>query len=64
MMSACSQRETLRSVSDFCLNDREVKYAVAPPEMVDDAGNIYDTEETVLDLISHNAVRRKLCLNK
>lgn len=53
--------ETPRTVSDFCLNDREVKYAVAPAPGQDDAGNQFDTDATVKDLIEHNAVRRRLC---
>lgn len=61
MTSACGQRETPRSVSDLCLNDREVKYGVAPAPGVDDPGNQYDTDQTVKDLIEHNAVWRKLC---
>lgn len=61
MTSACGPRETLRTVSDFCLNDREVRYSVAPAPGVDDAGNQFDTDETVRDLIEHNAVLRRLC---
>ena len=61
MTSACGQRETLRTVSDFCLNDREVRYSVAPAPGADDAGNKFDTDETVRDLIEHNAVLRRLC---
>lgn len=64
MTSACCQQETLRTVSDFCLNDREVKFSVAPTSGTDDPGNQYDTEETVADLIEHNAVRRRLCANR
>jgi hypothetical protein len=61
MTSACGQREILRTVSDFCLNDREVKYAVAAAPGQDDPGNQLDTDETVKDLIEHNAVHRRLC---
>lgn len=64
MTSACNQRETLKTVSDFCLHDREVRFAVAPAAGADDPGNLFDTEETVKDLIEHNAVRRKLCVNR
>jgi hypothetical protein len=35
--------------------------AVAPG---DDPGNQFDTDETVKDLIEHNAVLRKLCRNR
>jgi len=61
MMSACYPRENLRTVSDFCQNDREVKFSIAPEDGADDPGNQYDTEATVADLIEHNAVRRRLC---
>lgn len=61
MTSACGQHETLRTVSDLCLNDREVKYSVAATPGQDDLGNQYDTDETVKDLIEHNAVLRRLC---
>lgn len=61
MTSACGQRETLRTVSDFCLNDREVKYSVAAEPGQDDPGNQFDSDETVKDLIEHNAVWRRLC---
>jgi hypothetical protein len=49
-------------VSDFCLNDREVKYSVAAEPVQDDPGNQLDTDETVKDLIEHNAVWRRLCV--
>lgn len=61
MTSACAQRETLRTVSDFCLNDREVKFSVAAAPGQDDPGNAFDTDQTVADLIEHNAVLRRLC---
>lgn len=61
MTSACGQRETLRTVSDFCLNDREVKFSVAAAPGQDDPGNALDTDETVKDLIEHNAVYSRLC---
>ena len=63
MTSACGQRETPRTVSDLCLNDREVKYSVAATPGQDDPGNALDTDETVKDLIEHNAVLRRLCAN-
>lgn len=61
MTSACSQRETPRTVSDLCLNDREVKFDVAAQPGQDDPGNKFDTDATVKDLIEHNAVLRRLC---
>jgi hypothetical protein len=38
-----------------------VKFSVAPASGVDDPGNQLDTDETVKDLIEHNAVLRRLC---
>lgn len=64
MTSACGQQETPRTVSDFCLNSREIKYSVAPGASVDDPGNLFDTDETVKDLGEQNAVRRRLCANR
>jgi hypothetical protein len=64
MTSACSPHATPRTVSDLCLNDREVKFSVAPSSGVDDPGNKFDTEETVADLLAHNAVLRRLCANR
>lgn len=61
MTSACARHETPRTVSDFCLNDREVKFSVAATPGQDDPGNQFDTDETVKDLIEHNAVLRRLC---
>ena len=64
MTSACGPRETPRTVSDFCLNDRPVKFSIAPDPGKDDPGNQFDTEETVKDLIEHNAVHSRLCANR
>ena len=61
MTSACARPEIVRTVSDFCLNDREVKFSVAPAPKADDPLNQYDSDDTVRDLIEHNAVRRRLC---
>lgn len=61
MMSACSPRETPKTVSDFCLNDRSVPFSVADVAHGDDPGNKFDTEATINDLIEHNRVYRKLC---
>jgi len=61
MTSACGQRETLRSVSDFCLNDRRVSIAPAPEAGQDDPGNAFDSEQTVTEVLEHNAVLDRLC---
>ena len=64
LTSACSPRSTPRTVSDFCLNDREIKVSVAPGAGVDDPGNQFDTDQTTAALLEHNAVRRRLCANR
>jgi len=38
-----------------------VKFSIAPDAVADDPGNVFDTEETIKDLIEHNAVLRRLC---
>jgi len=64
MTSACSQRETPKTVSDYCLNDEIVDFSIAPKEGADDPGNRFDTKETVNTLLSHNAIHRRLCGNR
>lgn len=59
-ISACGQPETLRSVSDFCLNDRRLTTSV-PGEAEDDPGNQWDTFDTVLQIFAHNEVHDRLC---
>lgn len=61
MTSACAQHETLRSVSDFCLNDRRISIAPAPEAGADDPGNAFDSEQTVGEVLEHNAVTDRLC---
>ncbi len=62
MLNACGQPEPLRTVSDFCLNDKVVMFNAAPKLNENDPANFYDTDQTVEDLIAHNAVHRRLCL--
>lgn len=61
MMSACGQPERPKTVSDFCLNDRPVTIAPAPAPAADDPGNRFDSEETVDQVLEHNAVHHRLC---
>lgn len=51
-------------VSDFCLVDKRVLVAPAPQPGVDDPRNQWDTEETVHDVVQHNAVYDKICPEK
>ena len=60
--SACCQTvEPPRSVSDFCLNDRQLSSNAAPAAGIDDPGNQYDSDETLLSIYAHNAVHQSLC---
>jgi len=61
MTSACGQPEPLRTVGDFCLNDRHITVEVAPAPGVDDTGNRFDTDETVEQVLAHNEVLARLC---
>lgn len=61
MTSACAGRERLRIVSDFCINDRPITVEVAPSPAADDPVNRYDSDETVNQVLEHNAVRDRLC---
>jgi uncharacterized lipoprotein len=61
MLSACGQRETLRSVPDFCLNSQRITVSVAPAAGANDPGNQFDTDETTTQVFGHNAVVDRLC---
>lgn len=61
MTSACGQPERPRTVSDFCLSDRKLTIEPAPAVGVDDPGNQWDSEQTVADVLEHNAVHQRLC---
>lgn len=60
-MSACGQPERPRTVSDFCLVDKTITAEPAPQPGANDVGNNWDTEQTVHEVITHNAVHRSLC---
>lgn len=61
MTSACGQPERPRTASDFCLNDRKLTIEPAPVLGADDPGNQWDSEQTVTDVLEHNAVHERLC---
>lgn len=61
MTSACGQPERPKTVSDFCLNDRPITIDPAPAPGADDPGNRFDSDETVNQVLEHNAVHRRLC---
>lgn len=61
MSSACVRPVTPKSVSDLCLNDRRISVAPAAAAGQDDPGNALDSEQTVAEVLEHNAVVDRLC---
>lgn len=66
LIAACQTRvETpaVASVSEtsLCQIDRTLTFAVAPVADADDAGNKWDTDDTVQALMAHNARLRAAC---
>ena len=49
------------SETSLCQVDRAVTYSVAPAADANDAGNKWDTDETVKALMAHNARLRAAC---
>ncbi len=61
-LSACGQPERPRTVSDtYCLNSRRLTVEPAPIKGQDDPGNIFDSEETVNQVLESNSVYDALC---
>lgn len=65
-MAACQTPAAMPAVASvsetsLCQIDRALTYSVAPEEDADDAGNRFDTDETVRELIAHNARLRAAC---
>lgn len=61
IVAACNQPEPPRTAGDFCLSDKPISVNVAPVEGQDDPGNAFDSEPTVLQVLSHNAVYHGVC---
>lgn len=61
MISACARPERLQTVSDLCLNDRRISIDPAPAASAEDPGNRFDTDQTVNEVLEHNAVYDRLC---
>ena len=64
--SACQTPEAMPavasvSVSSLCQIDRPMSYAVAPVADANDTGNKFDTDETVKNLMAHNARLKAAC---
>ena len=45
----------------MCLNDRRISIAPAPSPAADDQGNAFDSDQTVDEVLEHNAVLDRLC---
>lgn len=61
MTSACGQPEHPRTVNDFCLIDKRVSVEPAPVAGADDVGNQWDTDQTLAEVLEHNAVHDRVC---
>lgn len=61
MTSACGQPERPRTASDFCLNSQRITIEPAPVAGMDDPGNMFDSDETVNQVLGHNNVVDRLC---
>lgn len=61
MTSACGQPERPRTASDFCLVAKRLTAEPAPTVGADDPGNRFDTDETLDQILSHNAAFGALC---
>ncbi|WP_165913367.1 hypothetical protein [Novosphingobium sp. ST904] len=64
MTSACGQPEPPRTASDFCLVSKRLTAEPAPAAGQDDPGNRFDTDETLSEVIEHNQVYDRLCVNR
>ncbi len=62
-LTACGDREPLRTASSACLVFKPLSYANAPAgqERADDLSNRYDTPDTIREIDEHDAVYERLC---
>ncbi len=62
MLGACATAAPQRTVSDsYCLIAKPISFANAPANLTDDAGNTYDTPQTVGEIMQHNAAYDGAC---
>ena len=61
MTSACGQPERPRTASDSCLIFRRISIEPAPAAGADDAGNKWDSDQTVFEVLQHNAAYDVAC---
>lgn len=67
LLAACQTREAMPAVvavsqTSLCQIDRPLTFSVAPTAGANDTGNRWDTDETIKELIAHNARLRAACL--
>jgi hypothetical protein len=63
-LSACGQAERPKTVSDAsvtCAAFRVISFAQLPKSQIDDPGNKADSNETVSEVLAHNARFLALC---
>jgi hypothetical protein len=61
MISACGQPVRPRTVSDFCQASQRITAEPAPAIGADDPSNRFDTDDTLFQVLEHNAVVDRLC---
>ena len=66
IVSACGGPERPATASDtartnLCLIDKAISFDPAPAAGVDDAGNKFDTDQTVDEILEHNARLNAVC---
>lgn len=61
MLSACATPAPPRIVDSSCLSFKTISYAQLPVGVVDDAGNVTDSDLTVQEIAGHNARWEAVC---
>lgn len=64
MLSACATPERLKIVDTSCTAFSPLNYAQLAPGVVDDPGNLADSDETVRQIDGHNVKWDRLCAGK
>jgi hypothetical protein len=53
--------ETVRAVSDYCLIAKPITYSEIHPGQTEDAGNVFDSAETVEQVKNHDLAYERVC---
>lgn len=60
--SACGQPERVQTVGDFCPNSQRISAEPHPSRNNQtDPDNVFDTDQTVAEILAHNEVFDELC---